>query len=381
MRHTISTAKSRLTPSMSRREFLQAGSATTFAILAAQAGKMREARAAAKAGELTGPLNVMAWEGYDHPALLKGFKELTGVTINVKTAAGNNTQLDELRAGATQFDVANPDATWIEQFAKSGLILPLEYNDFENMGQMFTAFRHFGPYFIDNQMYGVPTRWGINGIVHFRDKLSSADAADGNVLWESRWAKRVSMSTWYNLYISLTAMYLGNHDNAQKADGEELEKVTETLIKFKPNVRAMHDQTAGVKTDLANGDAWIAWGASSDNVATVLRQEGHDVELTLPKQGGQMWTESLVIVKGTPHLETAKAYLNYMTSAKTMALMAWELGKFAVCNEQVKKYLTAEQFKILSLDRAEEWALNAAPNYAPINNEAWKKSWQRFLSA
>ena len=94
-----------------------------------------------------------------------------------------------------------------------------------------------------------------------------------------------------------------------------------------------------------------------------------------------MWTESLQIVAGSQNVEGAKAYLNYMTSAEALAKFAWGRQKIAVCNAKVADYITAEQFKILNLDKIDDWGTRSKLNRAPVDEEAWRRGWQRFKSA
>jgi spermidine/putrescine-binding protein len=368
-------------PQISRRDVLrQSASAVMFSIISAQVALTRDAQAQ-DSKELTGPLNVLAWNGYDDPQLLKGFEDKYGIKINVKAAASNANQLDQIRAGAVQFDVCNPDVVWTEKFAQSDLVLPLDPIDFPNINDMYEPFRNLEAAHYKGKLYGVPTRFGINGIVHWKDKLSSEDAADANILWDKKWTNRISIVDWPELYILMTAQWMGNAA-PETIDGAQLDKVIARLIELKPNLRAIQPQTGLVKTDLANKDAWIVWGASSDNVATVLRQDGRDVELTIPKQGGSMWAETLQIVRGTKHLATAKAYLDYMTSPQALSYMAWgEKNRYAVTNSKVANLLTAEQYKILNLDKIDEWGKRSPMGKAPVNPDAWKKAWAQLKGA
>jgi spermidine/putrescine transport system substrate-binding protein len=149
-------------------------------------------------------------------------------------------------------------------------------------------------------------------------------------------------------------------------------------LEFKPNLRALQDDLGPVKSDLINGDSWAVWGASSDNVARTAKMAGKNVRLTLPKQGGAMWMETLQIVRGTPNLATAKAYINYMTSAKALSIMAWGQDKYSVTNADVSKYLTAEQFKLLDLDKIDEWFAHSVVTKAPTAEKAWAGAWMKF---
>lgn len=369
-----STIRDHLKKGLSRRRILRDGAnAAMFAVIASQAFRPQVARAA-------GEVNVLAWEGYDDPAIVRPFEEATGIRVNVKTASSNANQLDQIRAGAIQFDVVNPDTVWTEKFAESGLTMPLDRNDFPHLEEMFEPFRNCDDCSINGTLYGVTTRWGINGIVHWRDKLSEADARDANIIWDPKFANRISIIDWGELYLWQTGQWLGM-DKPEEATGEQLDEIVARLIEIKPNLRAIHSEVGAGKTDLANQDAWIVWGSSSNQTSISVQEAGFDVALTIPEQGGALWTESLQIVKGSPNVEAAKAYLNYMTSAEALAKFAWGRQKIAVCNAKVADYITAEQFSILNMDKIDDWGSRSKLNRAPVNEEAWRLAWQTFKAA
>jgi spermidine/putrescine-binding protein len=351
----------------------QSVNAAMLAAIASQVGRPAPARAANE-------VNVLAWEGYDDPDIVRAFEEKTGIRVNVKTASSNANQLDQIRAGAIQFDVVNPDTVWTEKFAQSGLTMPLDRGDFPHLEEMFEPFKDCVECKSGGTLYGVTTRWGINGIVHWRDKLSEADALDANVIWDPKFAERISIIDWGELYMWQGGQWLGL-DKPEEATGAEFDKIVDRLIEIKPNLRALHTEVGACKTDLANQDAWIVWGCSSNQTSIAVQQAGYDIALTIPKQGGAMWTESLQIVTGSQNVEAAKAYLNYMTSAEALSKFAWGRQKIAVCNAKVADYITAEQFKILNLDKIDDWGTRSKLNRAPVDEEAWRKGWQKFKAA
>ncbi len=359
---------------LTRRRMLRDGTnAAMFGAIAAQAAWPTTARA-------EGEVNVLAWEGYDDPDIVRPFEEATGIRVNVKTASSNSNQLDQIRAGAIQFDVVNPDTVWTEKFARSGLTMPLDRSDFPHLDEMFEPFRECVDCKIDSQLFGVTTRWGINGIVHWRDKLSEADAMDADIIWDPKFAERISIIDWGELYLWQAGQWMGM-DRPEEAAGDDLDAIVERLIALKPNLRAIHSEVGAGKTDLANQDAWIVWGSSSNQTSIAVQEAGLDVALTIPQQGGAMWTESLQIVTGSQNLDAAKAYLNYMTSAEALSKFAWGRQKIAVCNAKVSDYITAEQFRILNLDKIDEWGKRSKLNRAPVDEEAWRKAWQTFKAA
>ncbi|SNB71184.1 Spermidine/putrescine-binding protein [Arboricoccus pini] len=346
-----------------------------FATIASQVDLTK----AAYAGEtkLTGPLNVLAWAGYDDPELMRGFTELTGVELNIKQAESNGAQLSLVQAGTVKFDVINPDAVWTEKFAAAGLTLPIDTTKLSSLGDTLPSFRNRPETVVDGKVYSIPTRFGVNGYVFWPDKISAAAAADAGLAWDKSLKERVEIIDWPELYLWMTGKWAGLA-KPEEAVGADLDRIMERMAAFRPNMRALQADMGTVKSDLANREAWLVWGSSSDNVRTTARLNGANVDLVIPKQGGAMWMETLQIVRGTEHLASALAYIDYMTSAKAMKQMAWGADKFAVTNSKVKDLLTADQVRTLGLDMMEEWVANCQMSQAPVDETAWADAWQAF---
>jgi len=66
---------------LSRRRFL--GDGVNALMLAAIAGRVGRARPAPAAGTV----NVLAWEGYADPEIVRPFEQRTGIEANVKAAS------------------------------------------------------------------------------------------------------------------------------------------------------------------------------------------------------------------------------------------------------------------------------------------------------
>jgi len=271
----------------------------------------------------------------------------------------------------------------IQRLAIQGLIQPLSRPDYPTLDEMWAPFQDFAPHKVEGTLYGVPTRFGINGIIYLPDEVDVSRINDAEYLWDPSLAGQISIVDWFDLYIPLIALYGGNRDPGS-ATGAELEGIKQKLIDLKPNIVALHGNLGDVGGDIAQGNAAIAWGASSSDLVIGLGQDGIPAELSIPDQGALLWTEGLGIASDTENLETAKAYLQYMTSAEVLAKIAWNDDfKIEVTNAKVVDYLTDEQIGALKLDKATEWFDN--PNIllseTPDDLAGWEAVWEAFKSA
>jgi spermidine/putrescine-binding protein len=333
--------------------------------------------------ELTGPINILAWDGYDNPDVVQGFTAKYGVEVNIKIHSGNAQGAATVEAEPGRWDVINVDNDWIQRLARQQLIQPLNRSDYPALDEMWEPFRDFPPHKLDGTLYGVPTRFGINGIIYWPDMVDVSRVNDAEYLWDPSLAGSISMVDWFDLYILLVALYGGNRE-PWTATGAELEQVTQRLIDLKPNILAIHGNLGDVGADLVQKNVAVAWGSSSSDLTIGLGQDGVPVELSIPDQGAALWTEGLGIVADTEHAASARAYLQYMTSAEVLAKMAWnDQFKIEVTNAKVVDYLSDEQVEALKLDQAADWFNN--PNIVlsqtPVDLDGWEAAWERFKSA
>ena len=333
--------------------------------------------------ELTGPLNVLAWDGYDNPDVVAGFKEQYGVDINYKYHGGDPKLISLLQNDPTGWDVVNPDNDWVGRLVELDLIQPLDPANYPHVQENYEPFRAFEPFIVDGQTYAVPTRFGINGFIYDTNSVTADQAADASFIWEPSFANSVSMVDWFDLYIALVALYGGN-EAPETMTQAELDEVTDRLIELKPNITAIHTDRSDIQADIAAGESSVGWGGGTSDLATAMKVDELPVEVSIPDQGALIWTEGLCITKGTQHLATAKAYLDYMTSPEVLAKMAWnDVLQIQVVNPNVADYLEPEQVAALGLEEATEWFSNPKVilQRQPADVDAWGAAWERFKSA
>ena len=115
----------------------------------------------------------------------------------------------------------------------------------------------------------------------------------------------------------MLSRYAG-YDEPYDISGDELSKVKDTLNQLKPQVGMIAATNADTIQALANESAWISFGG--EWLQVLLKEEGKPIEVTVPKEGGVSWTESISIVKASKNKEAAKAFIQYLTTLEVQAI-------------------------------------------------------------
>ena len=205
---------------------------------------------------------MLAWEGYDDPDIVRPFQEKTGITVNVKTASSNANQLDQtprrrdsVRRRQSRYGLDGEVRTERPHHA------PRPQPTTRTWRRCSSPSRTAWNARLDGQLYGVTTRWGINGIVHWRDKLSEADAADANVIWDPKFAEKHQH---HRLGRTLPLAGRPVDGPGETGRGDAARRWTRSSSGSSLNSSRIcapcTTEVGACKTDLANQDAWVVWG-------------------------------------------------------------------------------------------------------------------------
>ncbi|MDE2630306.1 MAG: extracellular solute-binding protein, partial [Alphaproteobacteria bacterium] len=109
-------------------------------------------------------INVLAWTGYEEPQLTQAFEKATGIRVNVKTYVGGDQMYSIFSTTKNTYDAVIVDTEYLKPLHDAGRLSALEANSLNYTGYFpyFVTFpsAHFG-----GETFGVPVRFGVNGIV------------------------------------------------------------------------------------------------------------------------------------------------------------------------------------------------------------------------
>ncbi|PIT96901.1 ABC transporter substrate-binding protein [Candidatus Campbellbacteria bacterium CG10_big_fil_rev_8_21_14_0_10_35_52] len=326
-------------------------------------------------------LNMLAWIGYEEPELIKPFEEQYKVKVNVKTYIGGDQMFTLLSQSKNQYDVVIVDPEFIEKLYGAGRLSELDTTDY-NFNDYLEPFRKFPLAWINNKLYAVIVRFGSNGLAYNTKYLSQDDVSSYNVLWDQKVKGKVGIWDWYLPSMGVISKYLG-FDEPYKLSEGEFQKLRSAVLSLKPQVAAVHPNPAEIKAALAVEQTWIV-PAAGEWIVADLQADGYPIDWTVPKEGGIMWIEALVIPTDSQNIALAKKFIQYMQTPEAQSQLMWRKAyKSAAPNTKAISRLDETQQDTLHLHNAQE-AIDLVNKLSvrmlPVNqSEAeWQKVWQEF---
>ena len=255
-------------------------------------------------GEKKPTLNVYNWGDYIDKSVLKDFESEFGIKVVYADFETNEDLYVKLKQGGSSYDVIIPSDYMIERMIREDMLVKLDKSNVPNMKNIDDNFYNldFDP---DNE-YSVPYMWGTVGIIY--NKTMVDDVVDSwDILWDDKYENDIIMLNSQRDTIAVALKKLGYSMNTR--DEGELEEAKLELIKQKPIVRAyLGDEIkdAIVAEEAALGVVW-----SGDAIAMI--RQNSDLDYIVPKEGTNLWFDSMVIPKSTTNKEGAEQFINFMS--------------------------------------------------------------------
>ena len=283
-------------------------------------------------GSGSGPtLHYFTWSDYVGPELLAEFERREQVRVVVDVFSSNEELLAKLQSGATGYDVAVPSDFMVAIAMQLGLLEELDLAAIPNANVLNTHVQ--GLPFDPAQRYSVPYLWGTVGIGYDSNVIKTPPDSWA-ILWDPQYKGRISMLNDQREVFGATLRWMGHSLNS--TDRTVIEAAKAKLMEQKPLVKTYtsdhYDQL------LATGEVVLAhgWGGP---IARAMRERS-SIRYVVPKEGGTIWADCLVVLKGAPHKELAMRFINYLLDPEVAARTSERL-LFAAAPASVKGLVAA----------------------------------------
>jgi spermidine/putrescine transport system substrate-binding protein len=299
-----------------------APSTAASASAGASAGVSAPPSAAPSAAQnVGGKLNFANWIGYidvdektkQHPTLDKFSKE-QGTAVNYVEAIDGNEEFyakiqPQLKAGLpTDWDLIVVTDWMVARLVRQGWLEEIDKSQTPNFPANLLD-GYIGRSFDPDTKFAAPWQSGMTGLGFDQKKTGPLDSLD--VLFSDKYKGKVTYLTEMRDTVGLSAIRLGSDPSAitQEQFDAALAEV-DKAVKGGIVRQVVGNSYVDV---MASGDAVLAMAWSGD-VLTLLvpdQKPTQDFQWALPKEGGMLWTDNMVIPKGAKNLQQAVSFINF----------------------------------------------------------------------
>jgi putrescine transport system substrate-binding protein len=297
-------------------------------------------------------LNVYNWSDYIAEDTLKNFEKETGIKVRYDNFDNNEIVHAKLVAGKTGYDVVVPSSYWAKIQADGGLLMKLDKSKIPNLKNLDPSLQEQLAKLDPGNQFQVNWLWGYTTVGINVDKvkaaLGSTPMPDNvwDLVFKPEYISKlkgcgVSFLDSATEVIPAALHYLGKP--AYSKNQADYAGVGPLLKSVRPYVTLF--SSSGYINDMANGSICLALGWSGDiNIArqrAIDGKTGQKIEALIPKTGGVLFFDVMVIPADAPHPGNAHKFIDFILRPEVHASLTNKVF-YANPNAASKKFIKPE---------------------------------------
>ena len=254
-------------------------------------------------------LKIYTWTYFIPQKVIDDFQKETGIKVNLSYYDSNDVMMTKLMSGAKGFDIISPSTDYVDILIKTGLIEKLDKTKLTNIyNNLDTSLRldELSKIYDPGLEYSIPYTYSATGIV-VNKKFMKDYPKSFEIFSQNQYKGKMTMLDDGRETLGATLQFLGYSSDTE--NDVELEAAKNKLIEWKKNL-AKFDAAAFGKS-VATGEFFAAHGYAENIYGELDEAEYENFDYFIPK-GSMMYIDSMAIVKGSPNLENAYKFLEFL---------------------------------------------------------------------
>ncbi|MGV3663245.1 MAG: polyamine ABC transporter substrate-binding protein [Prosthecobacter sp.] len=248
-------------------------------------------------------LHLYTWADYVSPDVVKKFEKQKGCKVVIDTFDSNESMFAKFKAGAGGYDVVVPTAYMIQVMNAEGMLAPIDHAQVPNLANIDPAVLAKVK---DQKMeHSVPYTFAYATIAVRKDKIKDAEPTWA-MFDRPALAGRVTLLDDMRESIGAALKSLGHSINTR--DEAQLAAAREVLIRWKKNIARFDNE--GYKAGIDSAEFYLVHGYSGDLFQ--VQMENPKVEILIPREGGTIGCDEMVIPKTAKQPALAHAFINFL---------------------------------------------------------------------
>ncbi|MBX7139106.1 MAG: spermidine/putrescine ABC transporter substrate-binding protein [Oligoflexia bacterium] len=290
------------------------------------------------AAEPPAKLNLYIWSEYIDPEIISSFEKKFNCKVTVDLYEDNESMMAKLAGGGSSlYDIIVPSDYVVPVLVKRDLIQTLNKSHIPNLKNVDPQFA--SPPFDPGNAYTAPYQWGTVGL-YVRRKPGQQIDESWSLVYDAKKqpgpfvmidSMRESMSS---------ALKLMGH-SVNDTDPEHLKKARDMLIEAKGRSVGF-DGGVGGKNKVLSKVANMAIVYNGDAVRGMSEDE--ETYYFVPKEGGEIWLDSMAIPSKAPHKDLAEKFINYILEPDVGAQLS-DFNQYATPNKAAKEKVNPDDLK------------------------------------
>ena len=254
-------------------------------------------------------LNVFNWGEYISDGsegsldVNAAFENLTGIKVNYSTYESNESMYSKLKSEAVSYDIIIPSDYMIARLASEDMLRTIDFSMLDNY--KFIDDKYKDLYFDPENEYSVPYNVGMVGLIYNTTKVEGTPDS-WEIMWDEKYKDEILTFNNPRDAFAIAQALLGIDFNT--SDKDEWDEAAAKLKEQNPVLQArVMDE---VFNKMEAGNAAIAPYYAGDFL--VMHENNEDLAFVYPKEGTNIFVDSICVPKSSQNYEAAMLYINFL---------------------------------------------------------------------
>jgi spermidine/putrescine-binding protein len=281
-------------------------------------------------------VTVYCWSEYLPEGVRDEFTKRTGIKVNHKTFDSNEKLLEELQAGAADYDIVMPSDYTVQICKRQNLIRKIDHSRIPNWKNLDPKF--LGREWDRNNEYAMPYFWGTTGIGYAKKDFPNG-VDSWRVMFDERYKGRILMLNDAREVVGAALLVMGKSINEKNP---EVLKQAGEMVKNQKKLVKVYDSD-DFHNVLARGEVSLAQGFNGQ-LAKVISENKDKFGYSVPKEGATMWIDAFCIPAKAKNADAAHEFLNFVLDPEIGGQLVNEVS-YASANLAARKHVKEEILK------------------------------------
>ncbi len=256
-------------------------------------------------------LYLYNWGDYIDPDLIDKFEEESGYKVVMETYDSNEAMITKIKQKSTNFDICIPSEYAVEMMRDQGLLEKLDHKKILGLDNIDERFLDVA--YDPGNEYSIPYLWGTFGIVYNTKKYDESDFSSWKNLWDKKFEGEIL--SFDGARETLGIGLLANNLSLNTTDPKKLVEVRDELIGFMGNVKAILADEIRMYMALEEANVGITFSGDASSAI----ESNENLSYAIPKEGSNIWFDTMVIPKTSKNQKAAYAFINFMLEPENAA--------------------------------------------------------------